>query len=421
MLSIDAERLQYAPVEFSIDAEAVSRLTGYFEQIGRHLPRREQRESFATYFYGLLSDGERKSVEPIAARATGDPVETQKAHDRLLHFVGQSPWSDRAVRREAARHAIAAMEARHEPVTTWIVDDTGFLKQGKHSVGVQRQYTGSAGKVANCQIGVSLCVASRTEHLPVDFALYLPASWADSPDRRAAARIPPEVKFKTKPELALDLVVQAVEDGLPGEIVLADSAYGSSVEFRNGLVTYGLDFAVGVLSTTKVWVLDSQGKPKGESISAMDLGLQVGRKRFAHVLWRDGTRGHMFSKFCFRRVIVAHDDGTPVADRDPLWLVVEWPDDESNPTKFTLTTLPRRMSKKQIVRTIRERWRTEIAYEEMKQELGLDHYEGRSYPGWNHHVSVVLSCYAFVAAERLRRFSPSPAWVRPPRPNKREA
>lgn len=412
--------MQYARVEFSMDAAAVGRLSAYFEQIGRHLPRREQRESFATYFYGLLSEGERKSVEPIAARATGDPEGTQKAHDRLLHFVGQSPWSDRAVRREAARHAIAAME-RREPVTTWIIDDTGFLKQGTHSVGVQRQYTGSAGKIANCQIGVSLCVASRTEHVPIDFALYLPTSWLDSPTRRAEAKIPAATTFKTKPELALDLVVQALEDELPGEIVLADSAYGSSVEFRNGLVAYGLDFAVGVLSTTKVWVLDSKGKPRGDSISAMDLGLKVGRKGFARVLWRDGTRGPIHSKFCFRRVIVAHDDGTPVADRDPLWLVVEWPDDESKPTKFTLTTLPRRMSKKQIARTIKERWRTEIAYEEMKQELGLDHYEGRSYPGWNHHVSVVLSCYAFVAAERLRRFSPSAPWVRPPRPNKREA
>lgn len=418
-LSIEIERMQDARVEFTMDAAAVGRLTAYFEKIGAHLPRREQRESFATYFYGLLSDGERKSVEPIAARATGDPTSAQRSHDRLLHFVGQSPWSDRAVRREAARHAIAAME-RREPVTTWIVDDTGFLKQGTHSVGVQRQYTGSAGKIANCQIGVSLCVASRTEHVPIDFALYLPASWIDSPARRKEARIPAETVFKTKPELALDLVVQAVEDGLPGEIVLADSAYGSSVEFRNGLVTYGLDFAVGVLSTTKVWVLDAKGRPRGEPLSAMDLGLKVGRKGFAHVLWRDATRGPLYSKFCFRRVIVAHDDGTPVADRDPLWLVVEWPDDESKPTKFTLTTLPRRMSKKQIVRTIKERWRTEIAYEEMKSELGLDHYEGRSYPGWNHHVSVVLSCYAFVAAERLRRFSPSATWVRPPRPNKRE-
>jgi SRSO17 transposase len=411
-------RVQCARVEFSMDAAAVGRLTTYFENIGRHLPRREQRESFATYFYGLLSDGERKSVEPIAARACGESDGTQRAHDRLLHFLAQSPWSDRAVRAEAARYAIAAME-RREPVTTWIIDDTGFLKQGSHSVGVQRQYTGSAGKIANCQIGVSLCVASRTEHVPIDFELYLPESWINSPTRRKEARIPDEITFKTKPELALDLVVRALDDKLPGQIVLADAAYGNSVSFRNGLVTYGLDFAVGVNSTTKVWLLDTHGNRRGDALSALDVGLKAGRKGFAHVLWRDGTRGTMFSKFCFRRVIVANDDSTPVPDRDPLWLVVEWPDDEQRPTKFTLTTLPRRMSKKQIARTIKERWRTEIAYEEMKLELGLDHYEGRSFPGWNHHVSVVLSCYAFVAAERLRRFSPSAPWIRPPRPNQR--
>lgn len=395
-----------ASVEPGLDSAAVGRLTSYFERIGSHLPRREQRESFATYFYGLLSDGERKSVEPIAARACGDPKGTQRSHDRLLHFLGQSPWPDGAVRREAARHAIAAMTER-EPVTTWIVDDTGFLKQGSHSVGVQRQYTGSAGKVTNCQVAVSLCVASRSEHVPIDFALYLPKTWLDSPARRKEARIPEGTTFKTKPELALELVVRALEDKLPGEVVLADAAYGSSSEFRNGLVAYGLDYAVGINAPTKVWMLDSRERRSGEAVSALDLGVRLGRKAFRHITWRDGTRGPMFSKFCFRRVIVAHDDGTPAADREPVWLVIEWPDDESRPTKFTLTTLPRRMSKKQIARTIKERWRTERAYEELKDELGLDHYEGRSFPGWNHHVSVVLCCYAFVVGERLRRFPPS--------------
>jgi SRSO17 transposase len=393
-------------VEPGLDSAAVGRLTAYFGKIENHLPRREQRESFATYFFGILSDGERKSVEPIAARACGDPQGTARSHDRLLHFLGQSPWSDRAVRHEAARHAIAAMTER-EQVTTWIIDDTGFLKQGSHSVGVQRQYTGSAGKVTNCQIGVSLSVASRREHVPIDFALYLPRSWLDSPARRREARIPEETTFKTKPELALDLVVRALEDELPGEVVLADAAYGNSVEFRNGLVAYGLDYAVGINGASKVWTLDARGRRSREAVSALELGVRVGRKSFSHVMWRDGTRGPLFSKFCFRRVVVAHDDGTPAADRDPVWLVIEWPEGESQPTKFTLTTLPRRMSKKRIVCTIKERWRTERAYEELKMELGLDHYEGRSFPGWNHHVSVVLCCYAFVVAERLRRFPPS--------------
>jgi SRSO17 transposase len=414
------ECVHCACVDPGLNSAAVARLTAYFEKIGTHLPRREQRESFATYFFGILSDGERKSVEPIAARACGDPDATKRSHDRLLHFLGQSPWSDRAVRREAARHAIAAM-TEHAPVTTWIIDDTGFLKQGSHSVGVQRQYTGSAGKVTNCQIGVSLSVASRMEHVPIDFALYLPKSWLDSPARRQEARIPKETVFKTKPELALDLVVRALEDELPGEIVLADAAYGSSVEFRNGLVAYGLDYAVGINSPTKVWTVDARGRRSAEAISVAALALRLGRKAFRHVMWRDGTRGPMFSKFCFRRVVVVHDDGTPAADRDPVWLVMEWPDTESSPAKFTLTTLPRKMSKKQIARIIKERWRTERAYEELKSELGLDHYEGRSFPGWNHHVSVVLCCYAFVVGERMRSFPPSARWVRPARSVNRAA
>lgn len=417
MLSIVFASVQCADVEFVMDAAAVGRLTKYFEEIGQHLPRSESRASFATYFYGLLGDGERKSVEPMATRACADPADARNAHDRLLHFVGQSPWSDRAVRTVAARYAIAAMQ-RREPVTTWIIDDTGFPKQGTHSVGVQRQYSGTLGKIGNCQVAVSLCVASRTEHVPIDFELYLPKTWLDSPARRKAARIPKETTFKTKPELALDLIARALDDELPGEIVLADAGYGKSAEFRNGIVTYGLDYAVGVNSNTKVWVLGKDEQPHGEPITALDLGLQVGQKRFAHIIWRSGTRGPMFSKFCFRRVVVATDEGSPEADHHPQWLVIEWPVDESKPTKFTLTTLPRRMSRKEIARTIKERWRTEIAYEEMKQELGLDHYEGRSLPGWNHHISVVLSCYAFVAAERLRRFSPSATWVRPPRPNR---
>ncbi len=165
------------------------------------------------YAMGLLGDGERKSVEPIAARACPDPARIDAVHQRLLHFTNAN-WSDAEVRRVAADHALAAMTER-EPVVAWILDDTGFLKQGKHSVGVQRQYTGSAGKITNCQIGVSLAVATETEHLPIDFELYLPESWLDDPNRRSEARIPDSVRFKTKPELALDMVRRALDHGVP--------------------------------------------------------------------------------------------------------------------------------------------------------------------------------------------------------------
>jgi len=381
-------------------------------RMGRHLARREQKESFALYAHGILADGERKSVEPIAARATGGGdgeqpgVLCERMQARLLNFLRDSPWSDRSVRREAARYVIEALE-KQEPVTTWIIDDTGFPKQGKHSVGVQRQYTGTLGKIGNCQIGVSLTIATKHEHVPIDFALYMPKSWTDDARRREKARVPDDLVFKTKPELALDLITRAVEDKIPGDIVLVDAAYGDSSEFRNTVRMFGLDLGVAVRASTKVWLLDKLDRRYGDPIGAQDLGVELGLRAFRRLTWRVGPGGKLCSRFAFRRVKVAHDDGTDAGDREPLWLAMEWPEGETKPTKFILTTLPRRMSKKQIVRTVKERWRTERAYEELKGELGLDHFEGRSFPGWHHHVSVVLSCYAFIVSERVRRFSPS--------------
>jgi SRSO17 transposase len=396
-----------APMTFEMTPEVHARMDDFFDKrIGQHLPKPQQRASFATYAFGIVGDGERKSVEPIAARATGDKATTGRMQDRLLHFIGRSPWSDRLVRLEAARYAIEALETR-EPVTTWIIDDTGFLKQGTHSVGVQRQYTGSAGKVTNCQIGVSLVIATRTEHVPIDFELYLPKSWSDDPARRLEARIPDKVVFKTKTELALDLITRAVENKIPGNIILADAAYGGSSDFRNVVRTYGFDFGVAIKANATVWTLDKQGNIEGDAVGVQKLGIRLGPKSFRFLTWRDGTRRKMRSRFAFRRVKVAQDDGTIAADREPQWLMIEWPEGEAMPTKFVLTSLPRRMTKKSIVRIVKERWRTERAYEDLKGELGLDHFEGRSFPGWHHHVSVVLCCYAFLLAERVRHFPPS--------------
>lgn len=400
---------------FTLDVGAVGRLGSFFnETIGQHLRRPEQRAAFATYAIGLFGDGERKSAEPIAARASADPTRCRAMHEHLLRFVSLSPWSDQFVRLEAARYVIAAMSER-ESVNTWIIDDTGFPKQGRHSVGVQRQYTGSTGKISNCQIGVSLVVATRAAQVPIDFELYLPKSWIENSGRRARTRIPDTATFKTKPELALDLIVRALDERIPGEIVLADSAYGGNSDFRNTVRTFGLDYGVAVQASTKVWVLDSQNRRRGDACSVQELGIKLGSKAFRKVTWREGSAGELASRFCFCRVKVAHDDGSEAADREPVWLLIEWPESEEKPTKFVLTTLPRRMSKKQIVRIIKERWRTEQAYQELKGELGLDHFEGRSFPGWHHHVSVALCCYAFIVAERVRHFPPSARRNRPHR------
>ncbi|MGH7746602.1 MAG: IS701 family transposase [Candidatus Dormibacteria bacterium] len=384
----------------------MERLEKYFDKIGEVLGDERRRASFAMYAMGLFGEGERKSVEPIAARACGDPDDTERAHDRLLHFMTDSKWSDRGVRSTAVQDALSAITAR-EPVLAWVVDDTGQLKQGTHSVGVQRQYTGTAGKITNCQIAVSLSVTTKTEHLPVDFDLYLPKTWTKDPLRRQEARIPDEVVFRTKPEIAIDLIKRAVADELPPGVVLADSAYGDSSDFREQIRLLNLDYAVGVHATTKVWLVDRYGRRRGDACSVKKLALKMGRKKFRSVMWRDGTRGPLWSRFARMRVVVEHDDGSDPARREDLWLLIEWPDNESAPTKYTLSSLPRAVSTKRLVRIVKERYRTERMYEDIKGELGFDHYEGRRFPGWHHHISVVLCCFAFIVAERVRRFPPS--------------
>jgi len=394
--------------QISSEIATASRLEEFFGRIDAHLKDSRKRESFAMYACGVLGDGERKSAEPIAARACPDPEEVHNVHHKLLYFLGRSVWDDRAVRLEAARYAMEEIQKR-ERITTWIIDDTGFLKQGKESVGVQRQYTGSAGKITNCQIGVSLAIATGSEHLPLDFELYLPERWANDVDRRKVARIPDEITFKTKIQLALDMIERAARSEVPGEIILADAAYGEASEFRNTVRALGFDFAVGVQSTLRVVRLDSHDRINEKPETAAQLVERLGPKAFRKLTWREGTKTKLSSRFCFIRVKVAEDDGMTLAEREPLWLIAEWPEDENAPCKFLLTTLGRKMSKKQIVRMCKERWRTERMYEDLKGELGLDHFEGRSFPGWHHHVSVVLCCFAFVCADRVRAFPPSAA------------
>jgi SRSO17 transposase len=325
-------------------------------------------------------------------------------HQRLLHFAVDSRWSDREVRREAARYALDAMTQR-EPVEAWIIDDTGFLKQGKHSVGVQRQYTGSAGKITNCQIGVSLSIATRTEHLPIDFELYLPESWANDSARRQEARIPEDVTFKTKPQLAVQMIGRALADGVPKGAVLADSAYGTSGDFRAQVRSLGLHYAVGVDPQTTICLLDNEGRPHGEAVSVKEMALSIQeRGGFRRCTWRSGTREELRARFALRRVVAA---GVPKDQQEPLWLLIEWREGEPEPANYFLVSVPGRITKKQLIRLVMQRWRTERVYEDLKGELGLDHYEGRRFPGWHHHVSVALCCYAFIIAERVRYFPPS--------------
>lgn len=390
-----------------LDRDGQRRLSEYFGRIGEILGHDRRRSSFATYALGLLGDGERKSMEPIAARSCGAPEEVDSVHQQLHHFLVNSQWSDREVRLEAARYAVEAVMAS-EPIETWQIDDTGFLKQGTHSVGVQRQYTGTAGKITNCQLGVSLSVATRNDQVPIDFELYLPKSWADDQARREEARIPDEVEFKTKVELACDMIRRAVADGIPAGVVLADAFYGDEPRFRATVRSCGLRYAVAVKSDNRVWRLDKRGHRRGKPVTVGKLAQSLGAQSFRRVTFRQGTKTALSGRFAVRRVVPAYRaKGEKLSEREPVHLVIEWPDGEPSATKFFFATLPDGWTPKRLIRLIKERWRTERVYEDLKGELGLDHYEGRRYPGWHHHVSVALCCYAFVVAERVRRFPPT--------------
>jgi len=395
-------------MDISVDAATEQRLDLYVRGVGSLLANKTQRAAFAMYAMGLLGAGERKSIEPIAARASADPGACSALEQRIGNFLTSAPWDDFRVRTYAAEYALSEM-TRHRPVHSWIVDDTGFLKQGKHSVGVDRQYTGSAGKTTNCQVAVSLTVATTSAHLPIDFALYLPDSWTENPARRAEARIPEYVVFQTKLELALTMIRRAKDNGVPPGVVLVDCAYGNAHWFRNELRMLGLDYSVAIQGTTNVVRLDRLERRRGQVVSAQLLAEQlVEQRKFRRCTWREGTRKGLSARFAAVRVIAGYEDKwSDLRDREALWLLIEWLDGDDRPTKFYLSSLPAGLSRIKLVRTTKERYRTERAYEDLKGEIGLDHYEGRRWPGWNHHITVALCCFAFIVAEHERRFPPS--------------
>lgn len=386
---------------YRLDRAGQQRLEEYFGGIGEVLGRRGRRESFALYASGLFGDAERKSVEPIAALACGDPERCRAVHDQLLHFLGVSRWSDREVREHAARYALEALTAR-EPVEAWIIDDTGLPKQGDKSPGVQRQYSGTLGKTGNCQIAVSVTVATRTQHLPVDMDLYMPTSWTDDRRRCRAAHIPDDVQYRAKWRIALDLIERNVKAGVPPGFMLADSAYGDVGAFRDGVRALGFDYALDVKKHTRVVIVCKDGS-QTDPMSVETAADIIGERCYRKLTWREGSRSSLSAAFASVRVHVVTAQDTRGEEQ---WLVIEKPKRGAPVEHYVLSTLPKTLSRKQLVLKIKQRWRTERAYQDLKGELGLDHFEGRSYLGWQHHVSCVLACYAFLVAERARAFPP---------------
>jgi SRSO17 transposase len=376
--------------------------TDYLDLLGSVLTDPDQRASFAMYAIGLLSPLPRKSVEPIAALSCRRADQCSAAHQRLLHFLANSDWDNEAVRRVAAGYALSAL-TEQAPLEVSIVDDTGFIKQGKHSVGVQRQYTGTAGKVTNCQLAVSLTVATPVAQLPVDMQLYLPQSWMDDPGRRKEAKIPDDLPFRTKPQMAAEMLQSAEAAGVALGVVLADAAYGTCADFRAAIRALPRHYMVGVNSSMLVQVVDpKKGLRPALSLSALTDKLKP--KQFRLYRWRDGSKGVMAGLFCILRVHVPDDQMD-----DTLWLLIEKTGEVQQPYKYSLSSLPAHTPRLRLVYLAKARWRTEQMYMECKEELGLDHYEGRGYPGWHHHVSAVLACYALVVARRERAFPPSRA------------
>jgi SRSO17 transposase len=380
----------------------------------RHVPLK-------SYCTGLLLPGERKSVEPMAARLA--PGNVRRVHQSLHHLVADAPWSDEAILGQVRNYALSAMKSKG-PVQAWIVDDTGFPKKGSHSVGVARQYCGQIGKQDNCRVAVSLSISTNTASLPIAFRLYLPEVWANDAERREQAGVPERIRFQTKPEIALDQIRQAVQDEVTPAPVLADAAYGIDSKFRTGLTESGLSYVVGVQSSTSVWPpgqgplparpWSGQGRPPRllrrnkhhQPLSVRELALSLPLTAWKTITWRAGTRQSLQSRFARLRVRPAHRDHERAEPYPEEWLLVEWPKGESELTKYWLSTLPAATSMRELVRMAKHRWIIERDYEELKQELGLGHYEGRGWRGFHHHASLCIAAYGFLVAERSR-FPPS--------------
>jgi SRSO17 transposase len=393
----------------------------YLGNIATAVSHADRSGPLGEYLTGLLLPIERKSVEPMAAML--EPHHTSTAHQRMHHFVSKSTWSDEELLRAVRRWALPQITA-HDDLKVWIIDDTGFPKKGRHSVGVSRQYCGQLGKQDNCQVAVSLSVAGERVSLPVGYRLYLPQEWAKERTRRSKAGIPQEIEFETKPEIALDLIGAACAEEIPRGVVLADAGYGNDTAFRQGLSELKLAYAVGIQKVVTVWApgtgpLDvpayrGKGRPPTRlrrdaahtPQSVRELAMALERREWRTIAWREGVAGQLKSRFARVRVRVAHRDTSQSTPRDPEWLVVEWPAGESEPTKYWLSTMPADVVFTELIRTIKMRWRIERDYQELKQELGLGHYEGRGWRGFHHHASLCIAAYAFLLCARLA-FSPS--------------
>ena len=396
-------------------AESEAAFDAYVETLVDVIGHADRAEPLKDYCLGLLLPVERKSVEPLAAVMA--PSRVAAKHQSLLHFVGQAPWSDEALM-DRVRDWVLPQIERHGAIRAWIIDDTGFPKKGKHSVGVARQYCGQLGKQDNCQVAVSLSVANDAASLPIAYRLYLPQAWADDPERRGKAKVPAGIAFQTKPQIALDQIKAAKALGITPGVVLSDAGYGTDGAFRAGVSELDLAYVVGVLSSLSVWrpgegplpplPWGGKGRPTKQlrrdadhkPLSAKALAEELPAAAWQAVTWREASNAELSSRFAVLRVRTAHRDFNRSEPHPVEWLLIEWPEGAAEPTRYWLSTLPADTPITQLVDTAKLRWRIERDYQELKQELGLGHYEGRGWRGFHHHASLCIAAYGFLISLR---------------------
>ena len=374
--------------------ESESRFVRYVEELTSVVGHADRAGPLHDYCVGLVATEGRKSVEPMAAVTA--PAEVSVQHQKMLHFVANSPWSDEPVLAQVREMVVPQIE-RHGPIEAWIIDDTSFPKQGQHSVGVEHQYCGQLGKQANCQVAVTLSIANHHASLPIAYRLYLPQTWAKDRKRRSKARVPKKIKFKTKPQIALEQMREACEAGVPRGVALMDASYGTNSELRTGISALALSYVAGIVPTVKVRAVSKRGA-LNKRRSVKDLALSLPKHAWRTITWREGTNKRLRSRFARVQVHTAPIRGA--AERTEETLLIEWPEGEAEPTKYWLSTLDKNISFRRLVDIAKMRWRVERDYQELKQEVGLGHYEGRSWPGFHHHATLCIAVYGFLISER---------------------
>ena len=398
------------------DSGTEARFEAYAVELASVLGHADRVKPFHDYCVGLLAAEGRKSVEPLAALTA--PERTAAQHQSLLHLVGEAPWRDAAMLTRVRELVLPAM-TRAEPIQAFIFDDTSYPKKGTHSVGVTRQYCGVRGKQDNCQVAVSLSVATHYASLPIAYQLYLPEEWVGDAARRAKADVPEEIEFRTKPEIAMQQLHEACAAGLSAIAVLADSAYGNDSKFRAGITAEGLPYVVGVFSSMRIWRPGEAPPPRAERtrrrrksdekrpepVTVEKFAKELPADAWQTIAWREGSNEVLTSRFARQRVRPA-----PQAARgDPApeeWLLIEWPEGAAEPDHYWLSTLPADISFERMVDLAKLRWRIERDYLELKEEVGLDHFEGRRWRGFHHHASLCIAAYGFLVSER-ETFPPS--------------